>query len=210
MARKLNAVGRPTRKERQYAKEAFFSKTRGIKTGTSKYVEHTKFFGVKKSLIEGISVMTTEELGDFVEYERSYQLLEDIVDGLCYQTPNAHAYIEKLKELLYRAGQMICVDKKIIDGYDLEAKRLSDKYAQRSRKRWTETEDLMLVEMATHDNMTMMTLSQEFGRTPSAIASRLSYLVGIEKLSSKVAGRFIGTIDGKQAEVEINGVVSKR
>lgn len=87
---------------------------------------------------------------------------------------------------------------------------MDDQVGERSRKRWTEEEDNLLIEMAVADGTTTVELARVFGRTPGAIQSRITYLVGIERLSSKVAGRFIGTIDGEQAEVEIDGIVSKR
>lgn len=48
-----------------------------------------------------------------------------------------------------------------------------------------------------------------FGRSAGAIATRVSYLVGIKKVSEEVAGKFVGYLDGKHVEGVINGTVRK-
>ena len=48
-----------------------------------------------------------------------------------------------------------------------------------------------------------------FGRTPSAIASRVSYLVGIERVSQEIAGRFVGTLNGQHIHGMIDGELQK-
>ncbi|MGX8696352.1 MAG: hypothetical protein ACSW8D_08210 [Prevotella sp.] len=81
--------------------------------------------------------------------------------------------------------------------------------AKRNRKRWTEEEDEQLIEMAANgSSMTLMGFALD--RTPTAVQTRISYLVGIEKLSVDVAGKFIGWLDGELVEGDIDGTVSKR
>lgn len=76
-----------------------------------------------------------------------------------------------------------------------------------SRRRWTPDEDEMLVEKASYGDSDIFELAAIFGRTPGAIQTRLSYLVGIKRISKTVAGRFVGTANGADFEADISGVV---
>lgn len=78
----------------------------------------------------------------------------------------------------------------------------------RSRKRWTEEEDNKLIDMAA-DGASMSMMGFVLDRTPTAIQTRISYLVGIERLSQEVAGKFIGWLNGELVEGEIDGTVSR-
>ena len=69
-------------------------------------------------------------------------------------------------------------------------------------RRWTNSQDDALVEMACRDDSSMMTLALDFNRTPAAISSRLTYLVGVSKVSRRVVGRITGYLDGEA----VNGV----
>lgn len=81
--------------------------------------------------------------------------------------------------------------------------------AKRNRKRWTNEEDEQLIEMAA-DGASMSLMGLVLDRTPTAVQTRISYLVGIERLSVDVAGKFIGWLDGELVEGNIDGTVSKR
>jgi len=87
--------------------------------------------------------------------------------------------------------------------------RVFEATAERARKRWDPDEDEVLVELASQDDMSMTELAVTMGRTPGAIQSRLSQLVGIGRISQSVAGRFVGTIDGEHVQGFIDGDVQR-
>lgn len=76
-------------------------------------------------------------------------------------------------------------------------------------KRWTKEEDNVLIEMACKPDENIQTLSIMFGRTPASVANRITTLVGAKRLSQKVAGRFVGYINGEKTEADIAGTVHK-
>lgn len=67
----------------------------------------------------------------------------------------------------------------------------------------------MLIEEVCGDT-SIHELSLMFGRTPSSIKTRVSTLVGLERISQEVAGRFIGKINGDDANADIEGIVLKK
>lgn len=83
------------------------------------------------------------------------------------------------------------------------------KYA-RGNKKWTADEDNELIEQVCREDMNIHQLSAVFGRSPGAIKTHISELVGRKKLSQEVAGRFIGLIDGENVDAEINGTIYKK
>lgn len=90
-----------------------------------------------------------------------------------------------------------------------ENERVFKKTDTNSRKRWTDTEDNLLIEAVCSEGATPARISAQFGRTPSAISSRLTYLVGVKKLSQKIAGKFIGKINGEDVNGMAVGTVYK-
>lgn len=91
--------------------------------------------------------------------------------------------------------------KKQIDRYGTDSE-------EKKHKRWSEEEDLLLIEMACSD-MSLLEVSTTMGRTPSSIKTRLSKLVGVKRISSEIAGRFIGTVNGEQTEGVLKGTLYK-
>ena len=97
----------------------------------------------------------------------------------------------------------------VIDATHIMNERLNSQIDQKSHKRWTPDEDEKLVGAACRDDMTIIDLSATFGRSPSAIKSRLSYLVGIKRISQEIAGKFVGTLNGANIEGNIRGNLVK-
>lgn len=87
--------------------------------------------------------------------------------------------------------------------------RLSEIDYEKSNKRWTPDEDNKLIEIICGERENIHTISAMFGRSPSAIKSRITYLVGVKRLSQSVVGKFIGTINDEEVEGEIKGIVKK-
>jgi hypothetical protein len=96
------------------------------------------------------------------------------------------------------------------DGLLKETARVFDEAQENSGKRWHKDEDEYLIELATMPGSTMMNMAATLGRTPGAIQSRLSQLVGIGKISQEIAGRFIGTLNGEHVVGVIDGELTKQ
>lgn len=167
------------------------------------------FFGIRNSIPEYITLYNKDELYESVLATEPHALIVEIIDALT-TSRSAHAQITLMRDLLYRAGTQILLLDGIIDNALLENHRVTENIGERGRKRWTSQDDELLIEMASHDDTTIVDLSQQFGRTPGAIQSRISKLVGIKKMSAEIAGRFIGTLNGEFVEGDIDGTVSKR
>lgn len=90
-----------------------------------------------------------------------------------------------------------------------ENERVFKKTDTNSRKRWTDVEDNLLIEAVCSEGATPARISAQFGRTPSAINSRITYLVGVKRLSQKIAGKFIGEINGENVNGFAVGTVYK-
>lgn len=90
----------------------------------------------------------------------------------------------------------------------LYALRMETDCEDKSHKRWSKEEDELLIEWVCSD-VSITKISLSLGRTVPAIKTRLTYLVGIKRLSQKVAGKFIGEINGKQSEANLVGTIYK-
>ena len=87
--------------------------------------------------------------------------------------------------------------------------RLCSGKSERANKRWTNEEDNYLIDVVCAGVISLQELSLKMGRTPSAIYTRITHLVGVKRLSQKVAGKFIGEINGEQTEADLVGTVYK-
>jgi hypothetical protein len=113
-------------------------------------------------------------------------------------------YKKYVPVLLVWTEQNIHVMSEIVDRVD----EVDSGSRGNARRRWSEEDDDMLIELAS-DGVSISTIAFSLRRSPSAIQSRISHLVGIQKLTQEVAGRFIGQLDGKHIEGDISGTVTK-
>lgn len=124
--------------------------------------------------------------------------------------PPSNSYIEltnyrKLVPVILQYVESLAADN---DRYVKMLNRFADDSKEKSHKRWTEQEDNLLIEMVCKDE-SMPILSAALGRTVPAIKTRLTYLVGVKRLSQKVVGKFIGEINGEQTEASLAGTIYK-
>lgn len=83
------------------------------------------------------------------------------------------------------------------------------------KKTWTKEEEEKLIELAcdkkfSENNIRLSTgISILMGRSPESINTKLSQLVGKERLSKKVSGRFEGDFNGKETVGKVDGIVYK-
>lgn len=166
------------------------------------------FFNLKDSVPEYLTLYNKYDVYENYKTIDPEPLLAEIVHTLT-RPRSTFMQIKLMRELLYRAGAFLILQRKLIDDMIVERNRLTENVGERGRKRWTQQDDELLIEMASQDDTTIIDLSRQFGRTPGAIQSRISKLVGIKKMSVEVAGRFIGTLNGEFVEGNIDGTVSK-
>ena len=65
-------------------------------------------------------------------------------------------------------------------------------------KRWTEKDDECLISLAAQNGSNVRGISLAMKRTPGAIKSRLTFLVGIKRVSANVCGRLVGYVNGEK------------
>lgn len=166
------------------------------------------YYGVKNTIPDYITLWNRDEIYESVLESDPNVIVAEIINAL-ETTCNPYAQIKLFRNLLRRAGMQITMQNDLIDKLLLENDRATDGIGERGRKRWTQQDDELLIEMAAQEDTTIIDLSKQFGRTPGAIQSRISRLVGIKKLSAEIAGRFIGTLNGEFVEGNIDGIVRK-
>lgn len=210
MVRPRTMTGRRLSKQKVIDRDNYFAKQRRTASVSSNSINKMAYFHVQNPIPEHINLFDGRVFEELYEQVSPTETLDLSIKALETRPKNMFAYLLELQGLVRKLCQQVLVQQELINKAISELNRMDDQVGERSRKRWTEQEDNLLIEQAAKDNATTVELARIFGRTPGAIQSRISYLVGIERLSSKVAGRFIGTIDGEQAEVEIDGIVSKR
>ena len=121
---------------------------------------------------------------------------------------SVHKQLQMFRKYTRAAIEYQFYYQEMIDLLSDEFERLLNGVQDRSGKRWSDVEDEVLVDLASRDNVNMTMIAMQLGRTPSAIQTRLSYLVGIKRVSTKVAGKFIGWFNGEQVDGDIDGVVT--
>jgi hypothetical protein len=89
-----------------------------------------------------------------------------------------------------------------------EREKTDGKSSGKYHKKWSKEEDEWLIE-AVCDDVSLMRIAIALGRTVSAVQGRITYLVGVKRLSQQVAGKFIGTANGAEFEADLVGTVFK-
>lgn len=89
-----------------------------------------------------------------------------------------------------------------------ESTQLKEGMNQRAGKRWTDEEDTALIELAAsgHD---VQQIGLALSRSPGAVSSRISHLVGIKRISVEFAGTIKGQLNGQEVEGTFVGEVRK-
>ena len=167
------------------------------------------YFKVNDSMLDGVNLFKTDEVLVLFEQASPTQITSEAAEALMNRPRNTFKYIKLLRSLVFRLAQIKLWDEILINKLLSELNRVSDGYAERGRKRWTTEEDELLIEMAARDGINIIDLATAFGRTTGAITTRISYLVGVNRINTRVAGRFIGWLNGEQVEGDIDGTLSK-
>ena len=88
--------------------------------------------------------------------------------------------------------------------------RVTNNRLDRNRKKWDKDEEELLIELAANDEWSLTQIAIAMGRSPSAIQTKISQLVGVNRLSQEIAGKFIGSINGEQIDGDICGTLIKK
>lgn len=150
-------------------------------------------------------------LYDVQEIERNeLTIIKKEMMQLIHQ-PDANAFVQlkRWRKVGQRALNMIEMLEQMINDNCEEIETLTSNEDRKKYKRWTPEEEELLIEEVCNGK-TPVNLALMFGRSAGAIQSKVSNLVGINRISQEVAGQFFGYIDGKKAEGTINGTVIKR
>lgn len=150
---------------------------------------------------EGVNLWDLEKIVDPSELHTA---LSEVIRMNHEQPKNLFMTLKKYREHSATIIRWAMTLQELRESSDRQLNHLMGKAGERSNKRWTESEDMALVELAANDQHSLVELSVTFGRSPAAISSRLTYLVGIKKVSQEIAGRIIGFIDGEP----VNGYFS--
>lgn len=168
---------------------------------------------------DGIGIASKKEFVDIIEDDFNGEMPKG-------QIAQAARKIIEVNEnpkgnLARQFKELRTASKTILDAYFLyvditkqaikEADRLQN-CVDRNHKRWSQEEDEKLIESVTSDNFNpdggFIDMARMFGRTPGAIQSRITYLVGIKRISQNVAGKFQGKVNGIDTEGYIEGVLA--
>lgn len=87
--------------------------------------------------------------------------------------------------------------------------RVLMKSEQNKGRRWTEEEENWLIDLVVSDTP-ILEISTIMGRSATSITSKVSKLVGLQRISQNVAGKFFGTINGEEISGIIKGTVQKK
>lgn len=93
--------------------------------------------------------------------------------------------------------------------FDAFAKQMEEGAYRNNHKRWGSADDELLIELVC-DGESDVFISNCLGRSVSACKSRVTYLVGIKRISERAAGYFVGTLSGKEISGHIDGRIYKQ
>ena len=98
----------------------------------------------------------------------------------------------------------ICTAKIAVDVID---KIIAGK-GERANKRWTDFEDNKLIELVC-SGQSIYSVAYDMNRSVAAIQNRLTHLVGVNRISQSVAGKFVGTANGSEFTANLIGKLFK-
>lgn len=124
--------------------------------------------------------------------------------------PNQSSYIELKKYRLYVPVLLANIIRHVNENLDLEEEntRIRTGKSKRSNKHWTNDEDELLIDLVCSD-VSMFEIAITLGRTVPSISNRLTKLVGLNRISQQVAGKFIGTANGEEFKANLVGTIYK-
>lgn len=159
--------------------------------------------------------MDPEDAVEFIRYCFSVDCDELVrsVSSLIAATKHEKAPLSKRMKLQKRSIESVLDTASKIWGvcqiFEAFAEQIASGSYRNSRKRWREEDDETLIDLVCEGKSDVF-IANCLGRSVSACKSRVSYLVGIEKMSEKTAGYFIGMLSGEEVNGLIEGQVYKQ
>ena len=120
---------------------------------------------------------------------------------------NVHQRLTRYRKYSEVLIALVLAQTELIDGLLTEQEHLLRGHATQSGRRWTDEQDEALVNLACDPDPAMIKIALALNRTPGAVASRLTYLVGVSKVSRHVVGRITGYLDGEPVSGNFDGVL---
>lgn len=122
------------------------------------------------------------------------------VAGMHYHaTKPVHQRLKIWAEIAMAYRKHIGAQQEVINGLRREVQQIKAGQNARARKRWTDAEDALLIERAA-DGEDVQQIALHFGRTPGAVTARISYLVGVKRITQAFAGSIRGYLNGEEVE----------
>jgi hypothetical protein len=153
---------------------------------------------------DGILAFNKNELTDETGMEIERQLLQLL------EEPKGSAFhqLQAWKKLGKKLHKFMKNQNDIIQASVKESQRIYGSTTEKKYKRWTPEEENTLIELVTQPDMTLVQLSTMFGRTPSAIQAKLTNLVGLKRVDRRIAGKFVGNLNGEHVEGFVDGIIN--
>ena len=140
--------------------------------------------------------------------EYAYDIIKTIARLKAAPSSNAFKTLKEWRNL----GDKMIRYIEAVNSYVNTSAELFDRMATDSEKkryqRWSNEEDEILIELVT-SGRPMTEVSACMGRTVPAINTRVSKLVGLKRLEAKIAGQFIGTLNGEAISGHVEGRLRK-
>lgn len=161
--------------------------------------------GYKEKIPEDVALVFASE----IKRQELVNAIQQLAKVSCERPKNILAELN-----IYRKYVHILVNAyiELSDGLKkatMQIDRCTEVDYDRGNKRWTNEEDETLINLVCEGKTNIHKISTILGRSPGAIQTHISYLVGRKRITQEVAGKFIGFINGITAEAEICGTVYK-
>lgn len=129
--------------------------------------------------------------------------------NLC-ESPKGSAFhqLQQFRKMVPDLIKAYCEASELNQNFSKQFDRILEKTEKNKNKRWTEEEENWLIDLVVNDTP-IIDISTAMGRSPSAIKSKVSNLVGLKRISQNIAGKFFGTINGEEVTGLIKGTVCK-
>ena len=121
---------------------------------------------------------------------------------------NPYKQLQAFKKYVPMIIDTIVLYEAIADYSFEQVDRLLNGIDVNKNKKWEPEDEEALINMVC-DDVDDVEIAMKFGRSVPAIKTKVSQLVGIGRIDRKVAGRFVGRINGEEVDAMINGKVFK-
>ena len=159
--------------------------------------------GYKERIPDDIALVFEPDFGR----DELVNALQQLAKVSCERPKSIIAELNIYRKYIPIMIRAYCVQSEVMKKATTQVNRCTEIEYDRGNKRWTNEEDETLINLVCDGKENIHRISTILGRSPGAIQSHVSYLVGRKRLTQEVAGKFIGMIDGKSAEAEICGKV---